>query len=166
MIPSEDIISDRLHDGTKLTVQITHTQYTVAVSSLSIRIQKVYNNTIFTEPSGESAVLHPCLLQCCIDRSEILLEDWNSQFYCMLELPNGDCSNTSSKNGRTPSWNHTIYLSNSKYTKCLNCTVKIYRPCSMFDTFVGSGLLQLDLVPTSITEVEKQCDVIQCTIVR
>ena len=166
MIPSEDITSERLHDGTKLAVQITHSRYTGASCSLSIRIQKVYSNTIFTEPPGESAIIHPCLLQCCIDRSEILLEEWNSQFYCRVELPSGDCSNTSSKNGRTPSWNHTIYLSNPNHTKCVDCTVQIYRRGSMFDNFIGSGLLQLDLIPTIATEIEKQCDVIHSIVVR
>ena len=166
MIPSEDIHSDRLHAGTKLAVQITQTQYTGASCSLAIRIQKVYSNTIFTEPSGESATIHPCLLQCCIERSEIFLEEWNSQFYCRVELPNGDCSNTSSKNGRTPSWNHTIYISNPNHTKCVNCAIQIYRQGSMFDTFIGSGPLQLDLIPSAATEIEKQCDVIHSTVVR
>ena len=79
-----------------------------------------------------------------------------------MELPNGDCSITSLKSGRTPSWGHIVYLSNPEHKNCVNCTVKIFRQGSMFDSLVGSGLLQLDLIPTSVIETEKQCDVIDC----
>lgn len=159
MIPPEDLLSDRLLEPVKLSVQISSTQFVSSACFLSIRIQKVRKDTIFTEPSGENAIVSPCLLQLCIARSEICMNEWNSHFYCRLDLPNGDCSTTLTGNGQTPSWNHILYLSNPTRTKYIDCTFHLYRCGDMFDNYVGSGTFRLKLLPTSETVVEQQCNV-------
>ena len=83
-ISSADIISNRYGKSTQLNLQVTDHVFDSAVCSLQIQIQRIYKDTKFSVPKSIS--ISPCLLLLTIKRAEIMIEDWNSQYRCRLEL--------------------------------------------------------------------------------
>lgn len=148
VVPGDEILSDRFATSQAHTL-VSLPENCDDSYSLSIRIQRVYPDTVFSIP--EPIIPHsPCFLILYVVQAEIALEDAHCQYSCRLVFPDDACFSTPSTYGKTPIWNNTLYLSNRDYLKGLRLTVELYRHTSSLDVLVGRGHFEVrkrDLSP-------------------
>lgn len=145
VVSGEDILSNRFDTSQVQTLlEDSDDAY-----SLSVRIQRVYPDTVFSVP--EPILAHsPCFLVLTIVQAEIELEDTHCQYSCRLVFPDDSCFSTSPTYGRTPVWNNTLYLSNRDYLRGVRLGVELYKHTSSLDVLMGRGrfeVRQRDLSP-------------------
>lgn len=148
VVSGDDILSNRFSTSQVQTL-VSLPEKSDDAYSLSIRIQRVFPDTVFSIP--QPILAHsPCFLILTIVQAEIELEDTHCQYSCRLVFPDDACFSTSPAYGRTPIWNNTLYLSNRDYLKGVRLGVELYKHTSSLDMLMGKGrfeIRQRDLSP-------------------
>lgn len=148
VVSGDDILSNRFSTSQVQTL-VSLPEKSDDAYSLSIRIQHVYPDTVFSIP--QPILAHsPCFLILTIVQAVIELEDTHFQYSCRLVFPDDACFSTSPAYGKTPIWNNTLYLSNRNYLKGVRLGVELYKHTSSLDVLMGKGrfeIRQRDLSP-------------------
>lgn len=148
VVSGDDILSNRF-DKSQAQTLVSLPEKSDDGLSLSIRIQRVYADTVFSIP--ESLSIHsPCFLILTVVQAEIAVEEVPCYYSCRLVFPDDACFSTSPAYGRTPIWNNTLYLSNRDYLKGLRIVVELYKRTNSLDVLVGRGRFEIrkrDLSP-------------------